>query len=238
MNNSGLSIILPVYNEEKNIEAVFRDILGEIVNYITDFEIIFVNDGSTDSTGQFLAKLAEGYSAVRILTALQNEGYGAAIKNGIVAAGKEWALVMDADGQLEIKDLKKFWRIKEPYDLILGYRIRRNDSFCRRLLGWSGNLFANILLGQSLWIKDINCGFKLFRTQSIKTLPLMATGNSIYFEILYRLSGRGLRFTQLPVTHLKRRQGKPTGGKPKTIIRIFWEGFKILCQGNRIRGII
>jgi len=230
MVKQGLSIILPLYNEEKNIKTVFEDILSEIKDYAIDLEIILVNDGSKDKTGAIAGELAAKYSFVRLVTSQNNQGYGAAIRKGIANAEKEWTLIMDADGQLRIQDLKRFWDIKNTYDFLLGYRIKREDNLYRRWIGKMGTLCANLFLREDLRVKDINCGFKLFRTELLKKIPLISSGSIFYFEILYKLSKYKLKFSQLPVSHLKRRTGKATGGNIRTIIKIFIEVFTILSK--------
>jgi glycosyltransferase involved in cell wall biosynthesis len=228
MNKSNLSIILPVYNEEKNISSLFNEIVSEVKSYIDDLEVIFVNDGSIDGSARIIENLASQYSFIRLIHNKSNQGYGAAIKKGIAAACNQWTLIMDTDGQLSIKELKNFWALESYYDFILGYRLKRIDNIYRKILGVLGTWLANLFLDMGVVIKDINCGFKLFKTEELQKLNLLASGNIIYFEILYKLSKYKLSFTQLAVTHYKRAAGKATGGKINTIIRILSEAYSVL----------
>ena len=232
-SKQGLSIILPVYNEEKDINNVVASIIKNIPGHIPGFEIILVNDGSTDKTKDILRSLSARYAALRIANNAVNQGYGAAIKKGIAKAEKEWLLIMDGDGQFRIDDLEVFWNEKSNYDFIIGFRKKRRDNLYRTLLGAGGNLLANLRLGTNIFIKDINCGFKLFKTQDLKTIRLLSTGGLISFEILYKLLKRKRMFIQLPVAHYKRKTGKSTGGRLITIIKIIGEFFRSLNEASR-----
>ena len=228
-NNQSLSIVLPLYNEEKNIKNLVNEIIVNIKDYTDNFEIILVNDGSIDKTLDIIKDIASQYPELSIINHLKNKGYGAAVRTGINNAKKEWLLIMDADGQFKINDLRASWVKKSSYDFILGYRKKRDDNPYRSLLGKTGNLIANLFLKTTIFVKDINCGFKLFRTKQLKSILLESKGGIISFEILYKLlkNNKSL-FIQLPIQHYKRIHGKSTGGKFKTIIKIILEGIKII----------
>jgi glycosyltransferase involved in cell wall biosynthesis len=235
INKQGLSIIMPVYNEEKNIKSEVTKIISNIKNCTDDFEIIVINDGSADKSADIVKNLALQNPTIRIITRRKHKGYGAAIRNGICIAEKEWLLIMDADGQYEINDLKTFWQEKSFYDFIIGYRKKRGDNLYRRWLGKLGNLIANLFLKTDIFIKDVDCGFKLFKTKELRTIPTISNGVLISFEILYKLLQNKWSFTQLPVTHYKRIAGKSTGGKLNSIIQIILESFKLVLN-KQING--
>lgn len=229
-NSQSLSVILPVYNEEQNIKNVVKKIAAGINNYTDTFELIIVNDGSTDKSGEILKNLASQCSFIRFIHCKNNKGYGAAISKGIAVATKEWTLIMDADGQFRINELKNFWDRKSSYDFIIGYRKRRSDNLYRRVLGKTGNFIANLFLKTNTPIQDINCGFKLFKTNELKTIPIISNGAIISFEILYRLLENKRLFAQLPVTHYKRIGGKSTGGRFNIIMQIILESIKLISN--------
>ena len=171
--------------------------------------------------------LTAQYLNLRLVNHAENKGYGAAIRSGISAAKNHWLLIMDADGQFNIDNFKNFWQEKSAYDFILGYRKKRSDGLYRNLLGKLGTLLANLFLSTDIFIKDINCGFKLFKTNELEKIRLVSNGGVISFEIIYKLLKDKRRFTQLPVTHYSRKEGKSTGGKFKTIANIIGEFFKL-----------
>ena len=229
-NSQSLSIILPVYNEGQNIKEVVEKIIAGIKNYINTFELIIVNDGSTDKSADIIRSLSVQYPVLRLINIQKNKGYGAAIRTGINNAQMQWLLIMDADGQYEINDLNYFWARKSGYDFIIGYRKKRSDSLYRRLLGKLGNLIANLFLKTGAFIKDIDCGFKLFKTKDLKMIPLLASGAIISLEILYKLLQNKPLFIQLPVIHYKRVAGRATGGRLKTIKQNILEFLKLILN--------
>jgi glycosyltransferase involved in cell wall biosynthesis len=224
----GLSIILPVYNEAATVEHTLKTVLAYLEKLTGDFEIIAVNDGSTDQSEKILVELARQYPRISLINSPKNTGYGWALRKGITAAKKDWILLFDADGQFGIEDLGRLWEAKAGIDFILGWRRKRNDNLYRRLLGFSGNFLANLALRMRFFIKDINCGFKLFKAELIKPLALMSAGNSINFEILYGLKNHSPVFIQLPVSHYPRKTGRATGGDLKSVMVIIKESLKII----------
>jgi len=227
--SQGLSIVLPVYNEEKNVKSVIEDILLNIKKFTSDYEIITVDDGSKDKTLNILYSLREKNKKIKIITHKKNEGYGAALAKGIKYANKEFILLMDADGQFKINSLYTFWDKRHNYDFILGYRKERKDNIYRRILGKIGNYFACLLLKRN--IKDINCGFKLFKAKILKRLNLKSKGGIINFEIFYKLFKiNDYFFLQVPVEHHKRKFGNPTGGKIRVIAKIILEFTKLILK--------
>lgn len=229
MRNS-LSVILPVFNEEVNIERVVYSDISYLRKHIDDFEIIAVDDGSTDLTVKILCELKQKYPELIVITHKVNRGYGFALRTGISSSNKEWVFLIDADGQFVMDDFSLFWRRRQDYDFILGYREYRSDNLYRVILGKAGNVLSNYFLKKR--IKDINCGFKLFRSKDLKSLYLSASGGIINFEILYRLLRKKKpKFLQLPVKHYRRARGKQTGGRLDVILKILLEGSKVIFMG-------
>lgn len=220
-----ISIILPVYNEKENVEKTINDIVRIASRLGRDLEIIAVNDGSTDSTLFLLERMQINLPQLRIVRHDKNMGYGYALRTGIGAAKNEWILLIDADGQYDIGNFGDIWGKKNGYDVVLGYREKRNDSLYRILLGRFGNLLANFILKTN--VKDINCGFKLFRAKALKNISLSSSGGLIHFEILKKMLCVKREFTQLPVRHYKRKSGKATGGSFSTVRKIILEWAKL-----------
>jgi glycosyltransferase involved in cell wall biosynthesis len=229
MKENSLSVVLPIYNEAAGIARSVKKILSFLEGLADDFEVIAVNDGSADQSEEIVSGLAKDNPRIKIISGGRNTGYGWALRQGIKAAGKEWLLIIDADGQFDITDLKGMWDKKRGLDFILGWRRQRNDNGYRRLLGTAGNWLANLFL-PGVFIRDINCGFKLFQTGLLKSLPLLSSGGVINFEILYRLKGQNLSFIQMPVNHYQRRSGKATGGNLGTVMKIIKEARRIIFK--------
>ncbi|MFH1191190.1 MAG: glycosyltransferase family 2 protein [Candidatus Omnitrophota bacterium] len=229
-NVDSLSVILPLYNEAANIKNLVNDLISHIKKYNIDFEILLINDGSTDISKSIMESLIDQQQMVQIISHDRNKGYGSAIQSGINKAQNGWALIMDGDGQFKINELSAFWDKRSFYNIILGYRQKRNDNAYRNLLGKLGNLMANFFLKTNIFIKDINCGFKLFKLKELKTAPLASTGGIINFEILYWLLKHNRTVAQLPVIHYQRKTGRATGGRLKTIIIIIKEFIQLMLK--------
>ena len=218
-----LSVILPAYNEEALIESTVLQAMQTLLSWMQDFEIIVVNDGSKDRTGEIVARLAAYDRRIRLINHNGNKGYGAALVTGFEAVTKELAFFMDSDGQFDLCDLVRFFPLIEEYGAVLGYRIARQDTWMRKLNAWGWKQLVHFIFG--VHARDIDCAFKLFRAEFFRTHRLETRGAMINAEILYKLARAGYTYTEVGVQHLPRRAGKATGAKPAVILRALREMF-------------
>jgi len=218
-----LSVVLPAHNEEHIIASTVFNVLEVLSCWMKDFEVIVVNDGSTDQTGAIIASIAAGDSRVRLVTHEVNQGYGAALVSGFSAANKELTFFMDSDGQFDIRDLKAFLPFVDEYDAVIGYRIDRQDTWMRKLNAWGWKQMIRLVLG--VHVRDIDCAFKLLHTGFLHKHPLETRGAMINAELLYKLTQSGRSYREIGVHHLPRLSGRATGAKPAVIIRAFRELF-------------
>ena len=218
-----LSVVLPAYNEEQVIASTVEQVTHELANLTTDFEVIVVNDGSTDRTGAVLSALQKLDRRIRVCTHTRNQGYGATLADGFAAATKDLTFFMDSDGQFDIRELKRFLFLIDAYDAVIGYRIQRQDTWMRKLNAWGWKLVINLALG--MHVRDIDCAFKLLRTDFLQRHPLETRGAMINAELLYRLNASGYTLREVGVRHLPRRSGRATGANPRVIGRAFRELF-------------
>ena len=216
-----LSVILPAYNEEAVIEQTVSRVLDVLQNWLRDFEIIVVNDGSRDQTATLVNRMAKLDKHVRLITHKVNRGYGAALATGFRSAQKELIFFMDADGQFDIRDLEKFFPLIERCDAVLGYRQPRRDPWLRKLNAWGWKQLVQIFFG--VRVRDIDCAFKLYRSEFFKNFQLETRGAMINTEILYKFMRAGYTYTEVGVQHLPRVGGKATGAKFSVILRAFNE---------------
>lgn len=218
-----LSIFFPAYNEEANI-ALAVDKTVRIVEespYVRDYELIIVNDGSKDGTPRIAEDLSRKYPKVRVVNHATNLGYGAALQTGLRAATMEYVFFTDADLQFDILELQNLLVHIPGNDAVIGYRAPRRDPFLRLLNAWGWNFLNRALFG--LRIMDIDCAFKLFRREQVQNLRLKSTGAMISAETLIRLTRAGAKIKEIPVSHLPRLYGSPTGAKLSVIFRAFGE---------------
>jgi glycosyltransferase involved in cell wall biosynthesis len=216
-----LSIILPAYNEEEVIIGTVRTVLQTLESWQLDYEVIVVNDGSSDRTGPLLTELAADTPRLRIVTHPTNKGYGAALISGFAAATKELSFFMDSDGQFSIDELYPFLPFAANYDAVIGYRLQRQDPWIRKLNAWGWKQVVALVLG--VRVRDIDCAFKLYHTDFMHRQQLETQGAMINAEILYKLQREGGRIKQIGVHHLPRQGGKATGANIKVILRAFQE---------------
>lgn len=218
-----LSVVLPAHNEEQIIAATVVQVRENVQELVKDFEIIVVNDGSTDATGQLVAQLAARDARIRLVTHPVNQGYGAALVSGFQAATKELTFFMDSDGQFDIRDLGAFLSLIDDYDAVIGYRTQRQDTWMRKLNAWGWKELIGLVLG--VHVQDIDCAFKLLHTQFLRDHPLETRGAMINAELLYKLTQEGCSYREVGVQHLPRQSGQATGAKLSVILRAFRELF-------------
>jgi len=219
----GLTVFLPSHNEEGNIERVvggFRSTLPEAAD---NFEIIVVDDGSSDRTGELADRLAAEDPHVKVVHHARNRGYGGAVISGIRAASQPYVLLCDGDGQFDPDDVKLLAARIGDCDCVIGCRRHRADPFMRRVNGRVWTIMMRLLFG--IHAHDIDCGFKLFRREILNRVELHAKGAMISTELMARLAGNGARICEVEVKHLPRLAGEQSGNSLKVIARAFRELF-------------
>ena len=222
---SGLSVFLPAHNEEGNIGRVVGGFSAELPAVADSYEIIVVDDGSRDRTGEIADRMAAADAHVRVVHHPVNLGYGGAVISGIKAATKPYVLLCDGDGQFDPADIRQFAERIKDYDVVVGWRTRRADHLMRRINGKVWTVFMRTLFG--LNVTDIDCGFKLFRREAVEGIELHSHGAMITTELLANLAGRGARICEVEVTHLPRLTGEQSGNSPWVILRAFRELFAL-----------
>jgi glycosyltransferase involved in cell wall biosynthesis len=224
-----LSVFLPVYNEKGNIESVVLSIIKVLDDVVSEWELIIVNDGSTDGTSLILNKLSSSDGRIRVVTHESNEGYGASLKSGFLAAKYPWIAFIDSDGQFDFGEITNFVdKQKETgADLVIGYYKKRQVSKLKILTSkiWEYMVFALFRLK----VHDIDCGFKLISKKVIEKIsPLESErGAFISSEILIKAKKWGFKFAEIPVTHFPRTKGVGTGRNINVIIKSFLDLFRL-----------
>jgi glycosyltransferase involved in cell wall biosynthesis len=231
-----LSVILPAFNEEANIRAVVEDAYRSIPRFASIFEIIVVNDGSKDRTGEICDRMAEEFSDVRIVHHPRNRGYGAALKSGIERARYDLIFFTDADGQFDLKEVAALLEQADAYDIVAGYRARRQDPPHRLLFAWGWNILVRLVLG--VRIRDIDCAFKVFNRRVFDKVQIQCVGAMVNTEIFAQAARFGMTVKELRVNHFPRRHGKPTGGNVAVIRKAFRELIRIRRKSHAITAVI
>lgn len=220
-----LAVVLPAYNEQDVIERTITDVMTKLPQLVSDFMVIPVDDGSTDSTRQILDRLAQRYGPrLSVVHNVVNQSYGGALRAGFeraLTSDAEYIFFMDADGQFDIGDLRGFLPLLGTCDAVFGYRLERKDSMIRRCNAWAWKQLVSMVFG--FRVRDIDCAFKLFRADFIRSARLQMHGAMINTELLARFAQARLRFVEVGVHHYPRTSGTPTGANPAVIARAFRE---------------
>jgi glycosyltransferase involved in cell wall biosynthesis len=220
-----LSVVLPAFNEEANVEGVVRQVASALEASGLDYEIVVVDDGSRDRTGEILDRLAAELPSLRPRHHPQNRGYGAALRTGFEASGKAYVFYMDSDGQFDIADLAHLLPLAAKDCIVTGFRIRRHDPWLRTLNAWLFGLLVRVLLG--VRVRDLNCAFKLIPRPVLAGMTLESTGALINAEIYGRAVRRGVRIREVGVQHYPRRGGVQTGARLHVIARAFYDLWRL-----------
>lgn len=215
------SLILPAHNEAENIELVVRDALGVLPAYFDTFEIIVVNDGSRDATGEIIDRLSREDARVRPIHHKKNRGYGGALTSGFNASTGDHVMFMDADRQFDIVDIERLYPFISTHEIVAGFRMMRQDELHRRVFAEVFNLVVRVLFGVHL--RDIDCAFKIFDGDLIRSLQLSSPGALINTEIQAKARRQGAKLQQVGVRHFPRVAGEATGGNPRVIARAMKE---------------
>jgi glycosyltransferase involved in cell wall biosynthesis len=224
---TGVSVVLPAYNEEEAIESTIRHVAEVMTALVSDFEIVVTNDGSKDRTGEILGALQlERALHLRVVTHQRNQGYGAALASGFDAADSSLIFFTDGDRQFDVAELAGFLPAMDPEtDMVIGWRRERADPFMRLVNAWGWKQLVNGLFGYTA--KDVDCAFKLFRREVWHSLVVHARGASFSAEFLIKARRLGFHVVELPVSHYPRTVGSATGAKPAVIARAFKELFSL-----------
>ncbi|MDD5259834.1 MAG: glycosyltransferase family 2 protein [bacterium] len=220
-----ISVFFPCYNEEANIKTTVTKAIAVLAQFTDIFEVIIVDDGSTDKTGDIAAALAQDDQRVRVWTHESNRGYGAALRSGFTAAKYDIVCFTDADGQFDLSEISQFLPLIAKYDAVLGYRLKRQDKFYRKINTFIYKTAVNLFF--RLGVRDIDCAFKMFRREVMNSITIESDGAVASAEMLIKAKRTGCRFVEVGVHHYPRLAGQPTGAKLGVIFKAFAELFKL-----------
>jgi glycosyltransferase involved in cell wall biosynthesis len=209
-----ISAFFPAYNDAGTIASmvVSTDItlraLPASYPYVSDdYEIIVVNDGSPDHTGQILAELTERYPRLRVVTHEKNRGYGGALRSGFSNATRDLIFYTDGDAQYDPRELERLVsKLSDDVDMVQGYKIARSDPLERKLIGKVYHQVVNLLF--NLRMRDVDCDFRLIRREVFDAFQLERNSGIICVELMTKFRQAGGRLVEVPVHHYHRAYGK------------------------------
>ncbi len=220
-----LSVFFPCYNEEANVERTTLAALKALHRITDDFEVIIVDDGSKDRTGEIADRLAAAHAEVRAVHNRPNLGYGGALQRGFREATKPWVFYTDGDGQFDFEEIDKLLPLMGRYDIVSAYRLDRKDPAIRKINAFCWTTLVNVVFG--LWLRDIDCAFKLYPRKLFDEIEMKSMGALIDTEVLARAKRLGYTIGQVGVHHYPRTAGQQTGANFGVILRAFKELFRL-----------
>lgn len=206
-----LSFVIPVFNEEHTLKELHAKILENIGD--RDYEIIFINDGSTDNSYSVLKEIAEYYRNVKIINFRRNFGKSAALQAGFNKAQGEIVITMDADLQDDPAEIPRFiQKINEGYDLVAGWKKHRKDPISKKIPSKIFNTATSLIF--KLKLHDYNCGFKAYRKEVVKSIDIYG---ELHRYIPALVKAKGFKICEIPVHHHRRRHGKSKYGMERFV---------------------
>ena len=203
-----LSVFFPAYNDALSLPGLVRKTFATLERYVADYEVIVVNDGSRDATGEVLEQLCREFSPwLRVVTHAQNRGYGGALRSGFAAAQKEFVFYTDGDGQYDVGELPRLLELVGPATgLVNGYKLERHDPRHRVWIGNVYNFCARLLF--RIRIRDIDCDYRLIRRALLDKIRLTSTSGTICVELVRKLELSGCQVVEVGVHHYPRLHGR------------------------------
>ena len=203
----GLSIFFPAYNDAGTIASL------AVVAHMTarrltdDYEVIVVEDGSPDHTGELLDEMARHFSWLKVVHHEKNRGYGGALRTGFATASKELVFYTDGDAQYDPREMTRLWEAFSPaVDFVNGYKISRNDPLHRVVIGRVYHWFVKLAF--SLRLRDVDCDFRLMRRSIFDKVTLTRSSGVICVELMKKVQDHRFRVAEVPVHHFHRSYGK------------------------------
>lgn len=223
-----ISLVIPVYNEEESLPVLAAEIREALAPLGRTYEVIYVDDGSTDRSPEVLRKLAREDGTVRIIRQLRNAGQSAALDAGFRFARGGIVVTLDADLQNDPADIPRLLSTLDGCDVVTGIRTRRQDNWVRRASSKIANGVRNRATHES--ITDVGCTLKAFRADYLRCIP-MFTGMHRFLPTLLRLEGA--RVTEVPVNHRPRLHGQPKYGIGNRIWKTLADLFAVRWMQKR-----
>jgi glycosyltransferase involved in cell wall biosynthesis len=212
-----ISLFYPVYNDERTVESLTLKAISVLKEIAANYEIIIVNDGSPDRSGEIADRLAAEIPEVRVVHHATNKGYGAAIQTGFAHAQYEWVCFTDGDDEYDIHDLKRLIKLKEFYDLIITFRYVKLYSNMRIFISAVYNKVLRFIFRSPY--RDISTGLRLMRKDVYEELSLISDSPFIGAEITLRTMLKGYRVGEMGIQTFPREIGSGSSTSMKNILK-------------------
>src|SRR5438270_8777742 len=209
---------MPAHNESENLRWLLPHVNEVLPRLASKFDVIIVDDGSTDGTADVARSVAAGLGMdLKVVRHEHKSGYGAAVGDGLRAADMDYTAFTDADGQLDVADLDKLVPLLDGADMVGGWRTTREDPAFRSVI--SGTFNRLVLMTLDIQVKDVNCALKIIKTSMLKRMTLNSRSALINAEMYWKTQRLGGRYVQVGVPHHPRTMGRRSGGRLIPILR-------------------
>ena len=221
VSTPSLSVFFPAYNDAPSLPSLIEKAFAVLAACASDYEVIVINDGSQDRTGEVLAELALKFGPrMRVITHPRNLGYGQALRSGFAAATKELVFYTDGDGQYDVGELPNLLaKLRGDVGLVNGYKLERNDPWHRICIGNVYNAFARSLF--RIRLRDVDCDFRLIRRSLLQEISLASTSGTICVELVRKLELSGCGVVEIGVHHYPRLHGRSQFFRVKSLAVTF-----------------
>ncbi len=211
-----ISVVVPVYNEEGNLPVLIPKLVEVLKGLGRSYEMIFVDDGSSDGSRRILKEMASQYPSLRTLRFKENRGLSTALVAGMREARGEKIVTLDSDLQNDPADIPRLLEYLDRYDMATGWRQKREDSWLKKISSKIGNTVRNWLSGEN--IQDSACTLRAFKKECMKEIPVF---NGMHRFLSTLVKREGYRVVEVPVSHHPRRFGKSKYNIRNRMVRSF-----------------
>ena len=218
---SSVSVFFPAFNDAPSLPSLIAKTFTVLETCVEDYEVIVVNDGSSDETPAVLERLQARYGPrLRVVTHERNRGYGGALRSGFAAARKDLVFYTDGDGQYDVGEVTALLSLLGPYTgFVNGYKLERHDPWHRVWIGKIYNSFARFLFG--VQIRDIDCDYRLIRRQLVEQISLESTSGTVCVELVRKLEMTGWKSAEVGVHHYPRLHGRSQFFRMRSLLTTF-----------------
>lgn len=221
MTQLDVTAVVPAYNEEESLAPTVAAVTAKLRELGKSYEVLIVDDGSTDRTPQIAAELAAGDPGVRAITHECNRGPGSGVVTGIGQAAGEWVIFIPADLAMDLADLRKYFDAAVDADVVVGLRSDRRDySLARKVVSLVNISLVRLLFGMR--VRQFNY-IHLYRRKVFEQIEIESRGVFLSAEILVKARDLGFRLVEVEIGYVPRSGGQATCGRPRVIAKAVWE---------------
>jgi glycosyltransferase involved in cell wall biosynthesis len=235
-----ISAFFPAYNDGGTIGSLVVTTLNTLAELTDDYEVVVVENGSSDYTVQVLEELARQYDRFRYLAHREALGYGGALRVGFATCRKELIFYTDGDAQYDPREIKLLLpAMTDGVDVVNGWKIERHDPLHRIVIGRAYHHFVKFMFGFKL--RDVDCDFRLLRREVFDVIDLESPDGTICLELVKKLQDAGFTFAEVPVHHYHRTYGKSQFFNFRRLSRVLphvaWLWWKLVIRREHIQRI-